>query len=364
MAGVQLICARIGLVGGCGLAAVMRKSFPKKLVYFAIISLLIANTVNAAADLQAIAVGINMLIPIPIVVLILPIALIILIVQVWGTYKTIEKVFRWLTLSLFAYIAAAVLAKPEWKEVFHGTFVPTFQFDSEFLSTLVAILGTTISPYLFFWQSNHEFEEKKAEEGAEPGNPSEKELRHAVWDVNAGMLLSNVVMYFIILAGAATLHQSGSKEIDSATQAAEALKPVAGNSAYVLMALALIGTGVLAVPILTTSAAFSVAEAFGWKCGLDEKPGKAKEFYIVVAACTLVALSIDYLGVNPMTALFVTAVINGVLSAPLLVGIMIVSNDRKIMGAHVNSWFLNLLGWATTLLMAIATMVLIWTWFQ
>ena len=327
MAGVQLICARIGLVYGCGLAAVMRKSFPKKLVYLAIISLLIANTINAAADMQAIAAGINMLVPIPIIVLILPIAVIILVVQIWGTYKTIEKIFRWLTLSLFAYIAAAILAKPDWSEVLHGTFVPTFKLDGEFLSTLVAILGTTISPYLFFWQSNHEVEEKKAEEGAEPGNPSKKELKHAVWDVNAGMLLSNVVMYFIILAGAATLHQSGNKEIESATQAAEALKPVAGNAAYVLMALALIGTGVLAVPILTTSAAFSVAEAFGWKCGLDEKPGQAKEFYLVMAACTLVALAIDYLGVNPMKALFITAVINGFLSAPLLVGIMLVSPE-------------------------------------
>jgi NRAMP (natural resistance-associated macrophage protein)-like metal ion transporter len=364
MAGVQLICARIGLVYGCGLAAVMRKSFPKKLVYLAIISLLIANTINAAADMQAIAAGINLLVPIPIIVLILPIAVIILIVQIWGTYKTIEKIFRWLTLSLFAYIAAAILAKPDWSQVLHGTFVPTFKLDGEFLSTLVAILGTTISPYLFFWQSNHEVEEKKAEEGAEPGNPSKKELKHAVWDVNAGMLLSNVVMYFIILAGAATLHQSGNKEIESATQAAEALKPVAGNAAYVLMALALIGTGVLAVPILTTSAAFGVAEAFGWKCGLDEKPGQAKEFYLVMAACTLVALAIDYLGVNPMKALFITAVINGFLSAPLLVGIMLVSNDRKIMGDHTNGRFLNILGWTTTALMSLAAAVLVWTWFQ
>jgi NRAMP (natural resistance-associated macrophage protein)-like metal ion transporter len=362
MAGVQYICARIGLVYGCGLAAVMRKSFPKKLVYLAIVSLVLANTINAAADMQAIAAGINMLAPVPIGVLILPIAIVILFVQVWGTYKMIEKIFRWLTLSLFAYIAAAVLAKPDWSAVLHGTFVPTLKLDSEFLSTLVAILGTTISPYLFFWQSDHEVEEKKAEAGAEPGNPSKKELKHAAWDVNAGMLLSNVVMYFIILAGAATLHQSGNKEIESATQATEALKPVAGNGAFLLMALALIGTGVLAVPILTTSAAFAVAEAFGWKYGLDEKPGHAKEFYIVMAACTFGALAIDYLGVNPMKALFITAVINGFLSAPLLVGIMIVSNDREIMGDRTNGLLLNILGWTTTALMTLAAIVLVWTW--
>ena len=235
MAAVQFICAKIGLVYGCGLATVMRKSFPRKLVYLAIASLVVANTINAAADIQAIAAGINLLIPIPIIALILPIAAAILIVQIWGSYKAIVKIFRWLTLTLFAYIGASFLAKPSWSEVLHGTLVPTFHFDSDFLSMFVAVLGTTISPYLFFWQSDHEVEAKAADPGEgdlRQGHATKAELKHAAWDVNAGMLLSNIVMYFIILSAAATLHQSDNHEIATATQAAEALKPVAGQAAF------------------------------------------------------------------------------------------------------------------------------------
>lgn len=367
MASVQFICAKIGLVYGSGLAVVMRKSFPRKLVYVTVVSLLIANTINAAADIQAIAAGINLVVPIPIPLLILPIALGILAVQIWGSYKGIVKIFRWLTLTLFAYLGAAFLAKPDWKEVFHGTVIPTFRFDGEFLSMLVAILGTTISPYLFFWQSDHEVEEKKSEpSNGDPrrGYATSSELKHAAWDVNAGMLLSNVVMYFIILSAAATLHQSDNHEIETAAQAAEALKPVAGQAAYLLMALGLIGTGMLAVPILTASTAYSVAQVWGWKYGLDKKAGRAKEFYLVIAGCTVAALLINYLGVNPMKALFVSAVINGFISPPILVGLMLVSNDRKIMGDHVNGLLLNVLGWTTTIVMALAAIVLMWTWTQ
>jgi NRAMP (natural resistance-associated macrophage protein)-like metal ion transporter len=365
MAAVQFICAKIGLVYGDGLATVMRKSFPKKLVYPAIAALLIANTINAAADVQAIAAGINLLAPIPIAAMIVPIAIGILIVQIWGSYKVIEKIFRWLTLTLFAYIGAAFMAKPDWAAVARGTFIPRFHFDSEFLSMTVAILGTTISPYLFFWQSDHEVEEKQANPAGgdtRQGHATDSELKHAAWDVNAGMLLSNAVMFFIILSAAATIHHSENHEIETAAQAAEALKPIAGQAAFVLMALGLIGTGILAVPILTTSAAFAVAEAMGWECGLDKKPGQAKEFYIVMAACTLGALLINFLGVNPMKALFLTAVINGILAPPLLVGLMIVSNDPKIMGDRVNGWVLNLLGWGATAAMTAAAIVLAWTW--
>ncbi len=367
MASVQFICAKIGLVYGCGLAEVMRKSFPRKLVYTAIAALVIANTINAAADIQAIAAGINLLIPVPIIILILPIAVAILIVQVWGSYGTIIKIFRWLTLSLFAYIGAAFLAKPDWSQVLRGTVLPTFHLDSEFLSTLVAILGTTISPYLFFWQSNHEVEEKKKNpRGGDlrRGHATSSELKHAAWDVNAGMLLSNVVMFFIILSAAATLHKSENQEIETATQAAEALKPIAGRAAFVLMSFGLIGTGVLAVPILTASAAFGVAEALGWECGLDKKPGRAKEFYLVMAGCTLGALLINYLGIHPMKALFVTAVINGFLAPPLLVALMIVSNDPKIMGNRVNGWLINFLGWTTAAVMSIAAIILVCTWLR
>ena len=365
MAGVQFICAKIGLVYGCGLAGIMRKHYPRWIVLPAIGALVIVNTINAAADITAIAAGVNLLVPVPVAVLVLPIGLAILIVQVWGSYETISKIFRWLTLSLFAYIAAAVLARPDWREVFHGTVVPTIHLDSNFVSILVAILGTTISPYLFFWQANHEIEDEIAKGKttmAERKGASDADLKYTAWDVNAGMLLSNVVMYFIILATAATLHVNGHTEIGTATEAAEALRPIAGEAAYVLMALGLIGTGILAVPILTGSAAYSVAELFGWKCGLNEKPGRAKEFYLVMTASTLVAIAICYSGITPMQALFWTAVINGFLSPPLLVVIMLIANNREVMGERVNGRLLNTLGWTTTVAMFIAAILLVWTW--
>lgn len=365
MASVQFICAKIGLVSGMGLAGIMRRHYSRWIVYPAIFALVIANTINAAADIQAVAAGINLLLPISVTVLIAPIAVLILIVQIWGSYRFIVKIFRWLTLSLFAYIGAAFLAKPDWQQVAKGTFLPTFTLDSDFLPMLVAILGTTISPYLFFWQASQEVDEQKSSgrkhlwqrQGA-----TKSELKYAAWDVNAGMFLSNMVMYFIILATAATLHQVGKTQIDTATQAAEALRPIAGSGAYVLMALGLIGTGILAIPILTGSAAYGVAEILGWKCGLDEKPAAAKEFYLVMAACTLGALAINFFGVNPMKALFWTAVINGFLSPPLLIIVMLIANNRQVMGRRVNGPVLNVLGWATTAIMFAAAAILVWTW--
>jgi NRAMP (natural resistance-associated macrophage protein)-like metal ion transporter len=367
MAGIQFICAKIALVYGTGLARIMRREFPRWIVYPAILALVVANTINAAADIQAIAAGINLLAPISVAALIFPVAALILVVQVWGSYRFIVKIFRWLTLSLFAYIGAAFLAHPDWKAVVRGTLIPTIHFDSNFLSMLVALLGTTISPYLFFWQANQEIEEEIStgkKKLRERKGATKQELKFAAWDIIAGMLLSNVVMYFIILATAATLHAAGKTEIGTATDAAEALRPIAGNAAYVLMALGLIGTGVLAVPILTGSAAYSVAELFGWKCSLDAKPWQAKQFYLVMSACTLFALAINYLGVNPMQALFWTAVINGFLAPPLLVIIMLIANRRRVMGERVNGFVLNTLGWATTLAMFAAAIVLVWTWTQ
>ncbi|HEY4232053.1 MAG TPA: divalent metal cation transporter [Lacipirellulaceae bacterium] len=365
MAGIQYICAKIGLVYGCGLANIMRRQYPRWIVIPVVIALVVANTINAAADISAIAAGVNLLVPVPILVLALPIGLAILITQIWGSYAVISKIFRWLTLSLFAYIGAALLAKPNWGAVLHGTVVPTFRFDSDFISMLVAILGTTISPYLFFWQATHEIEDEIAQGKKQlwqRKGVSDTELKYAAWDVNTGMLLSNVVMYFIILATAATLHADGHTEVNTATDAAEALRPIAGDAAYVLMALGLVGTGVLAVPILTGSAAYSVAELFGWQCGLGKQPGRAKEFYLVMTASTIVALGICYAGISPMSALFWTAVINGFLAPPLLVVVMLIANNREVMGDRVNSRLLNVVGWATTVAMFVAAAVLVWTW--
>ncbi|HMC88907.1 MAG TPA: Nramp family divalent metal transporter, partial [Gemmataceae bacterium] len=365
MAAVQFICARIAMVSGRGIASVLRKHYPRTLLYAVVLGLLLANTLNAGADLVAIAAGLNLLLPIPIKAVLVPVAILILVLQIWGSYRLIARTFKWLTLALFAFIGAAFLARPDWGEVFRGTVLPTVRFDSTFLATLVAILGTTISPYLFFWQASQEVEEEIARGRRrlwQRRGTTDGELRYAAWDVSIGMFLSNVVMYFIILATAATLHREGRTNIDSAAEAAEALRPLAGEAATVLMALGLIGTGFLAVPILTGSAAYAVCETFGWKCSLDAKPGKAKEFYLVLAASTIGGLVINVIGISPMDALFWTAVLNGFLSPPLLLVIMLIANNKQVMGNRVNGMGLNVLGWATTAAMFAAAAGLLLTW--
>jgi NRAMP (natural resistance-associated macrophage protein)-like metal ion transporter len=365
MASVQYICAKVGLVTRRGLAGVLREHYPKLLLYPVVFLLLAANTINAGVDIGAIGAGLNLLIPIPIIYFVPVVSLLILALQIWGSYRLIARIFKWLTLALFAYIASSFCANPNVLEVLRGTFLPTFQFDAAFLATLVAILGTTISPYLFFWQASQEVEEKKAltrkrlwrRRGA-----SDNELSYAAWDVNIGMLFSNVVMYFIILASAATLHQAHLTDIQTAADAAIALKPLAGNAASLLMTLGLVGSGFLAVPILTGSSAYAVCEAFGWKLGLDQKVRNAKQFYALIIGATVVGALINYLGINPMTALFWTAVLNGFLSPPLLVVIMLVSNNKAVMGKRVNGLAINVLGWATVVVMFAAAIALVVTW--
>jgi NRAMP (natural resistance-associated macrophage protein)-like metal ion transporter len=365
MASVQFICAKIGLVSGRGIAGLLRRHYAKSLLYTVVISLMVANTINAGADILAIAAGFNLLAPVSTTFLVAPIGILILALQIWGSYRLIANTFKWLTLALFGYIGAAFFARPDWHAVLRGTLLPTLHFDSIFLATLVAILGTTISPYLFFWQANQEVEEEISRgrrrlwqrKGATDG-----ELKYAALDINTGMLFSNTVMYFVILASAATLHQAGRTNIATAAEAAQALRPLAGEGATVLMALGLIGTGLLAVPILTGSAAYAVCETFGWKCSLDAQPAKAKEFYLIVTASTLAGLLMHFLGINEMQALFWTAVINGFLAPPLLVVIMLISNNRVIMGSRVNGRTMNVMGWLTAALMFAAAAGLVWTW--
>ncbi len=365
MAAVQFICAKIGLVSGRGIAGVLRRHYPRALLYAVVLGLLAANTINAGADLLAIAAGVNLLVPVPVGALVVPVALLILAVQVWGSYRLIARTLKWLTLALFAYIASAFFARPDWDEVWRGTFLPTVQLTGPFLATLVAVLGTTISPYLFFWQASQEVEEEVARGRTrlrQRRGATDAELRYAFWDVGGGMLFSNLVMYFIILATAATLHRAGRTDIIDAADAAEALRPLAGDAATVFMALGLIGTGLLAVPVLTGSAAYAVCETFGWRCSLDAGPARAPEFYLVTALATVGGLLIYLVGISPMAALFWTAVINGFLAPPLLVVIMLVANDRRILGARVNGRWENVLGWATTLAMSAAAVALVLTW--
>jgi Mn2+/Fe2+ NRAMP family transporter len=282
-----------------------------------------------------------------------------------GSYKLIANVFKWLTVVLFAYIATAFFVHVDVGQVLKATFIPTVQPTAEFASTLVAILGTTISPYLFFWQASQQVEEDKSEGKRalwQRRGASHEELKVAAMDVNAGMLLSNAVMYFIIFTCAATLHAHGQTHIASATDAAKALVPVAGKFSELLLAIGLIGTGLLAIPILTGSAAYAMSEAFGWRYGLDEKPYRAKQFYAVIAISTIAGMAMNFFGMNAISALFWSAVINGLVAPPLLVLIMLVVNNKKIMGDKVNSPMTNLLGWASTVAMTVAAVGLFLTW--
>ena len=364
---VQHICAKIGMVSGRGLAGVLHKFYPRWLLYPAVLGLVIANTINAGADIAAISAAINMFVPIPIWAMVVPIAVAILIVQIWGSYRMIVKIFKWLTLTLFAYVIAAFLAHPNWSEVIQATFLPQIQFSSQYLTTIVAILGTTISPYLFFWEASEEVEDEKAQGRHSVGQrrgATNAEIKKEKIDTITGMLFCNVVFYFVIVSAGATLHVTGQTNIQSATDAAQALRPLAGDLATVLFAIGLIGAGLLAVPVLTGAAAYAVAETFGWRSGLDEKPRHAKKFYAVIAASTLVGVAIDFLGINPISALFWTAVINGVVAPPLLVVVMLVANNKKVMGERTNGIFTNIVGWLAAAVMFAAAIAMFLTWGQ
>ncbi len=361
----QYLSAKIAMVTGMGLAGVVRHHYSRPILYTVVGSLVIANTINAGADIGAIAAAINLIVPIPSVALIVPIALVILAMQIWGSYRLIATVFKWLTLGLFAYIGASFLAHPSLSEVLRGTFIPSVKVDAKSLAILVAVLGTTLSPYIWFWQASQEIEEKVAHgrralwqrKGTTP-----TELRYAAWDVNVGMAFSNVVMYFIIFGTAATLFKAGTTDIRSAAEAAEALRPLAGNGARLLFALGLIGTGFLAVPVLTRAAAYAMGEVFGWKSSLDAKWYRAKPFYAAIAASTLIGMSINFVGINPIDALVWTAVIFGFLTPPLLILLLLIGNNRRIMDKRVNSLWINLVGWATVIVMTAAIVGMLATW--
>lgn len=364
---VQHTCAKVGMCSGRGLAAVLKKYYSRWILYPAVIALLIANTINVGADIAAIAAAINMFVPIPVAAMVLPIGIGIILVQVYGSYRLIVKIFKWLTLTLFAYVIAAFLSHPNWSAVARATFIPQITWNGAYVTTIVAIFGTTISPYLFFWQADEEVEEEVRVGRvrlAQRYGATDKEIRNEKFDTIVGMLFCNVVFYFVILAAASTLHVSGKTDVQSATEAAQALEPLAGRFASILFALGLIGSGLLAVPVLSGSAAYAVSEAFGWTSGLDQKPRQAKKFYAVIAAATIVGVAIDLIGVNPISALFWTAVINGVVAPPLLVVVMIVANDHRVMKQRTNGAFTNVVGGLAAGVMFAAAIAMFLTWGQ
>ena len=357
MASVQLMCARLGMVTGQGLAAAVRIHYPRWVLWGACLILVVANVINIGADLGGMAEATQMITGIRPLVWIPFYAFLILALLIWTSYRLIARIFKWMTLVLFAYILAAFFAHADWSQALAATFVPHFEWSRGYLAVLVGILGTTISPYLFFWQAAEEVEEDRAKGRktlAQRKGATAKELRSAHADTITGMFFSNLIMYFIILTTAATLHAHGQTNIATARQAAEALRPLAGNGAYMLFTLGLIGTGMLGVPVLVGSCAYAVTEGAGWRGSMEQPLRGARKFYAVMAAAMAIGFALDYVGFNAVKMLFWSAVINGLLAPPLILLVILLTSNPKVMGKRVNSPLLRYLGWATFVVMAAA----------
>lgn len=365
MAAVQLMCARLGMVTGRGLGGVIRLRYPPWVLWPACLLLIVANVFNIGADLGGMADAMQMVTGIRSYYWTPFFASLITGLLIWTSYTLIARIFKWMTLVLFAYVVTAFLARPDWANVLHATFVPHLEWTRSYMSVLVGILGTTISPYLFFWQAAQEVEEDRKlgkTTVAQRRGSTNQELRLATKDVFTGMFFSNLVMFFIVLTTAATLHAHGVQNIETARQASEALRPLAGEGAYFLFTLGLVGTGMLGVPVLAGSCAYAIAEASSWKAAsLSKKPRRALRFYLVIVGAMVVGLTLDFAGLNAVKMLFWSAVVNGVLAPPLVVLVVLLSSDKKVMGERVNSGRAKVLGWLCAAVMSAAAIALVVT---
>src|SRR6476661_1599565 len=339
MAAVQMMCARIGMVTGKGLASALSTKLPKSVIRLFCLLLFLANTVNIGADLAGMADATQLLTSVNSHIWIFVFGIVIGISIIKFKYGQIAKVLKWLAMTLFAYVITAFVIHPNWSLVARQTFSFSIKNDKATWQTIVAILGTTISPYLFFWQAAQEVEEEKSmgRNEEQRKGATKVEIRDKVMDVGAGTLLSNVVMFFIILTTALTLHAHGLTNISSSKEVAQALRPLAGNLATLLYTVGIISVGFLAIPTLAGSAAYAFAETLGWRHGLDEKWGKAKAFYAVIIISLLLGVAIDFIKVNPIQALYWSAILNGLLAPFLLVGIFLIARDQKIMQGQASS---------------------------
>lgn len=366
MAAIQEMCGRIGLVSGHGLAGVISKHYSKKVLYMAVFLLFTANTINIGADLGAMAASAQLIFHLPFIFLLIFMVVLTLVLEIFVSYKTYAVYLKYLVLTLFSYVIAAFIIKLDWQKVFISTIFPSLEFSKVYLLNIVAILGTTISPYLFFWQASEEVEEEIAHHklrrlGAGQPRVTPKDISHLRLDTIIGMFFSNLIMWFIIITVSATLHASGIKNIQTAQDAALALRPIGGDFAFLLFALGIIGTGLLAVPVLAGSASYAVSEAFGWRAGLYQKLKAAHGFYGAIIIATLVGFLINFIGINPIAALYYTAVINGIIAPPLLIIILVIANNKKVMGEKVNNRLLNILGLLTIGVMSIAVLALLFS---
>ncbi len=359
LAAIQAIVARIGRVTGHGLAANVKRVFPAWLLAILVLSLLVANTINIAADIAAMGEAAALVIPgVSKFAFALAIGIGCVLLEVFMSYKRYVGVLKWLTLSLLAYVGVVFTVKIPWGEVALRSFVPDISFTPAFLTMVVAVFGTTISPYMFFWQSSQEVEDL----GPDPEKRSllntpdlaDGELRRIRFDTWSGMAMCSLIAFFIVLTTSVTLHANGVTSIDSAAQAAQALRPIAGELAFWLFSLGIIGTGLLAVPVLAGSAAYAISESFGWPMGLDRKLGQASGFYAIIAAATLGGVTLAFADINPIKALFWSAVLNGLVAVPIMIVAMVLASRKAVMGPFVIGRTLKILGWTATAVMAVA----------
>lgn len=376
MLAIQEMCARIGLVTGGGLGGIIKKRHSKKIVYPIISLLLVANTINIGADIGAMAASVRLVSPqLPIGIITIFFTALIICTEVFVPYKRYVTILKYLTLTLLAYVITALIVGENWTEILTASLVPHIEFTPAFAMIFVAIFGTTISPYLFFWQASEEAEEdvlknKTKEIGEDKPKIQKKEIRSMRADVTVGMIFSQLIMWFIIMTTAGTLHVNGLTDIATADQAAKALEPLvktfphSGELAKTIFALGIIGTGLLAIPVLAGSSAYALSEELGWKEGLGKKFKQAKGFYLVIAASTIIGLWINFVGVDPIKALIYAAVINGIIAVPLLVVIIKIGNDKKILANRTNGKISNIIGWITVITMGLSVAIMFLTWIK
>lgn len=365
MVAVVYLSAKLGLVTGQGLFATLRRHFSRWLLYPLLILVIVGNIIEAGADIGGMAASVRILIHTPQWVLVLGVTVAASVLQLWGSYRFIRNVFRILALTLFAYIISAFRSHPDLGNVVHGTLIPTVHFDQQTLAILVAIVGASLSTYLCVWQSNQQVEEKEAEGKHTPRQrrgTTDEELKASLLGTIFGMFFSSAVMYSIILTAAATLYMAGHHNITTAFQAAESLKPLAGRAAGLLFTVGIVGTGFLAVSIMIAGAAYALSQSFGWENGLYHGLGSAKKFYAAISVFMLLAMGINFIGINPMHALVIAGIVQGLSIPPIMLLIMIITNSQSIMGDKVNGSLINTLGWGTTVVIFAASGCLLFSW--
>jgi len=362
MVGIQMVSARMGRVTGHGLASNIRRHFPRPVLYAVVTMLVVANTINIAADIAAMGEALRLVAGGPMHIYAILFGVLCLGLQVFLRYQVYVRYLKWLTLALLAYVAVVFTIAVPWREVVLGLLWPKVVLNAQALMVIVAVFGTTISPYLFFWQAAQEVEELNADPAATAlvldAAGARRHLQRIKFDTYFGMGFSNLIALFIIISCAATLHRNGITDIATSAQAAEALRPLAGDAAFLLFSLGIIGTGMLAVPVLAGSAAYAVAETFEWKSGLDLKLLEAREFYGIIAFATLGGVLLDFTPIDPIRALFWSAVVNGIIAVPIMVVMMLLADDPKVMGAFTVTRRLKALGWLATWTMAAAVVAM------